>query len=552
MTPDIIEYFNGSVPFGLPLIPFLGFLFTFIWWVVWRGTGFWGVRKFWRILVVGWIAIITGYSAYWSYRKPEPIPIRVFIRVGDFVGKNPGAWAEGIADGIRCRLRADTKHFVVLDEETAPAMYRVTNQEQLDSVAKLMRVKHQVTITQDSVGSGERPTVKIELRDWLGKEYKLLADLIVPNVSLSTSSAWAGEAVAQKFGGADLKGVWAGRHPNLPDSLLEVHYLAFSLRRQGEIDLASAFFMAEADDDTTWSAPRIEFARTRLNSNPNLHEEDIRNFLLEAAAIDRNNPESYILLGRHFLEFRDWDEAESALKLAYYFDSDDPRTCFYLSRLMENRLSDLSIKSSRGLIERALKLAPGFESARLGLVEKLRGVNLYREAVKVIEDGLVIDPNSRPLQITASAIYLELRQYQRAAHLCERILADEPRHYEALYNLGLSRLWLKEYDGAVALFDSSYNNGGTVENLYYCGVANQFKGDYPEAIGWFQKRFAAALNQHDEGAASARARIGMLRDWIIEDSLKKAGWKPENPFDKAPKAKEIRDGLLNNPDIEKK
>jgi len=541
MTADLLDYLNGNVPMGLWIIPFIGGLFTFMWWVIWKGTGFWDKKRFIRLTSIGWIIIIASYATYWRLHPPPTIPTRVFIRAGDGIGVSPGAWAEGVTDIIRTRLRAAPEHFVVMDEETAPMLARASGVENFDRIAKRLRTKYTVIVTQDSVDFGERPAVKISIRGWSGGKYKTVAEFAGPDVSFSTLSTWAGEAVAQQLGGIDLKGHWFGRLPNLPDSLLEVHYLAYSVRRQGETDIATALFMEEADADTMWSAPRIEFARTWLKTTPDMHEEAIRTALLEAAAIDRENPESYILLGRHFLEFRDWEEAESALKLAYFFDQDDPRTYFYLSRLMENRLGDIPIKTSRELIERALQLAPGYETARLALIEKMRAVYEKRKLTEVIEEGLRIDPHSRQLLVTASALYIELHNYSDAVTCCQTLLADNPRDHEVLYNLGLCRLWQKHEDEALALFDSSWNNGGTIENLYYIGVVHQMRKDYPTAIEWYQKRFAASKGQEDQGAISSRARIGLLRDKILADSLRKTGWTPPDLFEQAAEEKRLRE-----------
>lgn len=537
MTPDFLDYISGRMPLGILILPIVGLFFTFVWWTVWRGTGFWNRTQFWRVLAIGWALCVSAYSAVWSIYHPLPIPIRVIVNFGDPGEKVPGAWAEGVADAIRARLAAAPLAFVIQDLETAPAAFETGSKDSLDRLAALMLVKYLVAVTQDSPAAGLRPTVRIALRGWSRGRYRPVADWTSPDVSLSALAVWAGDQVLVKLGGKKLlERTSRAVHRTSEDSALARHYLSYSLRRQGQTELAAAFFSAEAAADSEWSAPRIELARTWLMAGPGLHEMGIRTALLEAARIDRKNPEVFLLLGRHFLEFRDWDEAESALKLAYYYNPDDPRVAFYLSRLMDNRLADITPKTGRGLAERALQLAPGYEAARLALIDRLRGTNDRRQAVKVVEAGLRITPHSRRLLLTASAIYLEMREYARAEVLCQRLLAEDPANPEALYNLGLCHLWLKRYDEAVAVFDSSHKCGGTVENLYYIGVTYQFKGDYPLAIEWFQKRFAAMQSLTDQGAATSRERIKMLRDWILEDSLKKAGWKPSNPFEKAPKS----------------
>jgi tetratricopeptide (TPR) repeat protein len=174
------------------------------------------------------------------------------------------------------------------------------------------------------------------------------------------------------------------------------------------------------------------------------------------------------------------------------------------------------------------------------MIEKLRAVYEKRLLTTLIEDGLYINPHSKRLLLDASALYIEMSKYSRAAEHCLTLIADDPRNHEALYNLGLCRLWQNNYEESIALFDSSRSNGGTIENLYYIGVVNQLQKNYPEAIAWYQKRFAASNGKEDQGAISSRARIAALRDKILADSLKETGWTPPDLFEQATARKALR------------
>lgn len=527
---DLYDFICGPIPLGLWLLPLVGIPFTGIWWFAWKGTGFWDRTHFWKVLRLGWTIIILAYIGVWTTLKPQPIPHRVLLIAGEVGQKAPGAYVEACADAVRRRLQAD-ESLTIIDAETAPVIFERTPESDIASTAARMRVRAIIRIRE--TGDPSTPKVALEVSKWTGFGFAPQISFVVPASNLArmtnVSAGWA----EKEFGLSALNGHWPGSPVIKPDSILIPYYLAFGLRRLGQVETAAGIFAQNAARDSLWPAPRIEFARTWLTSQPGAHEDDIRRMLLEAVRLNDRDPETYILLGRHFLEFRDWEEAESSLKLAYNYAPFDPRVFYYLARLMPHRLSDLPLKTPEKLLERALELAPGYQSARLILIDNWRKADERRRAFNILAAGVAVDPTSPKLLLTESALLLELRKYNEAIDVCQRLLRDNPTHADALYNLGLCRLWKEDFDGAIAAFDSSYKCGGTIENLYYIGGAYQFKGDYPTAISWFQKRFAAAKNITDKGAVASRKRINSLREMMVEDSLIKRGAIKPTLFDKA-------------------
>ncbi len=533
MIPDILDYLGGRIPLGLWLLPVVGGLFSCIWWVVWKGTNFWGIARFRRVMLYGWMLVVAAYMVSWIIRRPPPIPLRVIIYAAEPGEKSPGVLVEAVTDAIRSRLETAPEGVTILDAQVAPAAYSQKTSAALDALLGRMRCRFILRVWQDSAVAGGGAVVHLSLRKWSLFGYGRSDDLSVPPASVAQMMTWGANQVASKMGLTPTSKHGDGRLAFLSDSLLEKHYLTFSLRRLGETDVAAAFLKAEALADSHWADPRIELARTYLTANPGPYEDEIRTSLLDAARLDRENPETFLLLGRHFLEFRAWEEAESALKLAYNLDPANPRILFYLSRLMPHRLDDLPFKTPEELIARALQLSPGYEDARLTLVENLRGADLKQAALAAVQGGLKIDPKSDKLLLTESAVLIEMREYGQAEAICRGLLSNNPDSHEALYNLGLCKLWTKDYDRAIAAFDSSLNRGGTIENYYYLGAAYQFKGDFRKAIFWLEKRFAAMKTTSDEGAINSRKRIKVLREWIEQDSLELKGYKRPNMFERA-------------------
>jgi tetratricopeptide (TPR) repeat protein len=530
MLPDLIDYLNGRVLFGVGLFFIIGGILSFLWWSTWVGTKFWDRKRLWKLMRLVWVFSLALYLGIWLSDKPLPIPTRIVIQTGGPGEKSPGAWAEGVAEGVKRRLRTSPSVFAIQDYETAPVLKRLVEPGQLTQVARQLGALYILEISEDSLSTDQPHAVRLKLRKQGWKKFTTIEEAVSPRVSLRSTIQWSAESVA-KWLDAPISATYTlGLPDNPPDSLLSVHYLAYSLRRLNETALATAFFTAEAAVDSTWSSPRVELARTWLEFAPDLHRDEIRTTLLEAINIDRNNPEAYLLLADHFLSHKDWDEAESALKLTYFHSQNDPRALLMLSRLMNGRLWDLPYKNSEQLLYRTLQLAPGYENARLALVTYLRSVNRKQEGLQLLREGLKIDPTSRNLILTASAVNLELQEYEEAARISQSMVDRDPTDHQALYNLAVAHMWLKQYELAAALFDSSYRNGGSVDNLFYLGVTYQYQKDYPTALKWFEKRFAAAKRLDDQGAISARARINWLKDRMHADSLKATGWKPENPF----------------------
>jgi len=510
MSPDLLEYVSGRIPMGIWLIPLVGVIFSFIWEAVWHGTKFYDARRRRRVHLYGWLAVFSLYTAVWSVFAPPSIPRRVMLVIGEPGETSAGPSTEAVGDAVRTRIVSDRKRVSLIDVETTPSILSCKSKPALDSLALRMRVGTIVGV-RSGLLPDRKEAVAITFEEASGSGYKMRGEKSAPVENLRATMLWAGQVTEQALGLREVKGEWSGMPKMVGDPALYQHFLAVGKRQLGELPVAAAFFLQEAAADSDWLAPRLELARTRFAGDPDPYEEEIGKALLEAANLDRENPETYLLLGRYFLEANRWDEAESALKLAYHYAPADPRVYFLLARLMPHRLEDLPLKTPERHLQRAVQIAPGYEIARLALVELYRKGHKKTLAEEEILKGLAVAPDSRAILLTASAVQIDLRKYGAAAAHLERLLASNPVDADALYNLGVCHLWLKDYRAAVAAFDSSFVNDGPVENLYYSGVALAKLNEYDAAIDRFQRRFAAATHADDRGALSARKWIYELR-----------------------------------------
>ncbi|MBM3326279.1 MAG: tetratricopeptide repeat protein [Calditrichaeota bacterium] len=509
---DWIDYFSGWLPLGIYLLPLIGSAFSFVWWVVWKGTGFYTRRKFWRVLIMGWMLVFTLYSALWSLNASPPIPTRIVLV---YASQSEDNWrCDLTASALNSRLNVSRRPFVVnVGQVNDMRNIAFANFRQFETFLVRSRIRYLIEI--DTNPNRDGTVVKISRRKGNLFEGKVL--LHSPDVSVAAAAIWAAQESVKILG--DDKRI--ENYPGLPPAQSEARFKAlseakFALARSETSAVSKIIDLTE--QDTLWRQPRLELAQYWLLNGPGQHKEDIERHL---HAILRSNPQdsdALVLLGWFYLEFRDWEKAESSLKLALNYNPDDPRSYYYLSRLMPARLKDLKWKSKPALLKRALQLDPAYENARLALAQHYRRIDRRSLAISLLNQGLDINPHSTDLLLTRAAMELESNRVKAAEATCLQILQRDSTHAKAYFNYGLALLGLKRFDEAIRVFETSFNNGGTIENLYYLGVANQRRGDYARAIYWFQRRFAAMENSTDKVAVSARERVKLLKTWLIDST----------------------------------
>ncbi len=522
MTGDLIAYLSGNIPGGIYLLLVGIFAFALIWWLVWWGTKFWGIGRFFQGLAIGWIVIIGIYFVAWKRSHPAPLPIRVVVVADDSINP-PDKWKlTGLVDIIERRLSASPEHFVLQHTSFTPLLTRHGfSEERFDSLAFILKARWLIAVIPHDSSIDRGMSIKVKRRTASG--FELLEELSSNGSQFSLEAAKTAGQVMRLLGDDAPPSGRYGLPPDLPDEAFADLYTAMDLREAQAYDTAAAVLTSLTKTYPEWHRPYQELAVTLIGHNSSYHKEAIHSVLITALELDPSDPESYILLGRYFLRFRDWIEAESALKLALNLTVDDPRVFYFLSRLWRGRLKDLPYGDKDELKYHALKLAPGYETARLALAESYREQLDRHTSLAVLGEGLALDPESVPLLLAKAANLVEMEHNDDAVATCEKILALRPGHTSALYNLGITRIYQGLYDEAIVLLDSSYRNGGTIENLYYIGVAYQKKRYWQTAVHYFQMRMVRPQNANDPVSISARERIQNLQRWIAEEDSLKGG-----------------------------
>lgn len=521
MSGDLSAFLSGNIPGGIVLLPIGIFAFTAAWSLTWWGTRFWSKGRFFAILVLGWVVVTAAYGFVWKKSNPPPLPIRVVVIALNHQGEQHQDWRfRGMADIIERRLAASPNHYVLQRTEFTPVLTRYRHSpEKLDSLALLLKARWLITVSPSIQSDSTIPTVHI--RQYEKKVYQTKGEFNAGSGSFISEAVSLTGKVLQTLGDNTPPLGQYGLPPNLPDTAFERLNKAILMRETDKYPLAIASLSFLKEEYPKWLRPYQELAICHLEYYSAYHQDDIHLLLLSAIEIDPYDPESYILLTRYFLNFSNWFEAESAAKLAYNRTLDDPRVFYYLSRLYRGRLKDMPLIDKDDNKRHALHLAPGYEAVRLAIAESYRKQLERYTSLKFLNEGLEIDPESIPLLMAKAANLAELRHCEKAEAVCRKILDLSPGNTTALYNLAIAQLFSGQIDEAIATFDSSYSSGGTIENLYYLGVAYQEKGDWDTAVEYFQQRMVRYENYFDQVAVSARERIKRLKSWIAErDSLK--------------------------------
>ncbi len=512
MNGDMFTYLSGWIPLGLWIIPLIGGTFTAFWMTVWFGTKFWDRRHFWRILIRGWALLLGIYLIAWIANPPPPIPIRVVVSSSCHLADSIQSWhIKGLSEFTKDRVLSSQKAFVVLTGDYCPVlgMEQKTDRANFEGAiqAKASWVVH---------FKPEEGAVSVRVMKRSGSSFIQKGKFSTAGSTFRNSARDIVESVGKLLDDKRDKENVFKLDILQPDSVLTAFFNALVVRDSGDLETADAMLYTLNRDNPNWLLLRRELARTQLMYHPSLYKNQIVSALLDISRQSPGDAEIFRLLGWAYLEDHKWEKAESALKLANNLNSDDPRTYYYLSRLSDERLENLPWKSKRKLLERALQLAPAYESASLSLAKYFVGMLERRMAFEILEEAQSVNPASVPILLTRSAALVELRRNQEAIDICNQILKLEPGHPGALYNMGIALVWMEKYDEGIAVLDSSYRNGGTVDNLYYIGVANQRKGDWEKAEKYFQKRATLPVDSDDRVAVSARERVKILRGWIAE------------------------------------
>jgi len=148
---------------------------------------------------------------------------------------------------------------------------------------------------------------------------------------------------------------------------------------------------------------------------------------------------------------------------------------------------------ARAAEEKALALDPNYAPAHSGLGRIAMTSNDFVSAAKHFKRALALDPNDLVVLKDVGTFLQSLGRLQEALALKEVLVRRDPVNLEALYNLGMVRLYSRQFDAAIASYRSvlSLSPGNGLAHYQIC-EAMLHKGDAPAALAEIEQEKSEA------------------------------------------------------------
>jgi tetratricopeptide (TPR) repeat protein len=291
-----------------------------------------------------------------------------------------------------------------------------------------------------------------------------------------------------------------------PEVLADYYSGRFIFQKGQQNEAQSRFEVALAADATFFPA-KIGLARCRELAGDRRQAQEL---LMDAARLDTGSTEAMLALGEFFLRGFEWNGAESALKVVLARDPLNARAMVGLTHIHPDRLKDLRLNTSLALAEEATRLDPGYEEARIVWADQLFAKGFLPKAIKILEQGLNINPDSQELTLKLAGLEIQRGNPDKARSLYTGILKREPDNALVNFNLGVVQYHAKEYDAAMQTFRLVQSLNGPADCLYYMGMIYQIKGDPENARFYFQKRWEKRTGDDDEFGQRAARKVAQI------------------------------------------
>ena len=112
---------------------------------------------------------------------------------------------------------------------------------------------------------------------------------------------------------------------------------------------------------------------------------------------------------------------------------------------------------------RAIELNPSYAMARQWYASLLNSRGRLDDARTQMLRAREIDPHALIIQMNMADHPFFAREYEKAAEILSRILANVPQFFPALFNLGRAYVQMKKYPEAIACFEKAIKFSGNRE-----------------------------------------------------------------------------------------
>ncbi|MDK9699531.1 MAG: hypothetical protein OEM52_05210 [bacterium] len=210
-------------------------------------------------------------------------------------------------------------------------------------------------------------------------------------------------------------------------------------------------------------------------------------------------------MGEYLRRRGDVEKAAAALLLAHGHAPANPEPHFYLSLMSPSQTQTKFQKTAPAHATRAVELDPGYELARLRMLEFLPPNPLQNLLAAIVEPGLKINPDSPQLLLRKAYYQLSEANPTQVLVTLNRVINLDSTISTAYYNRGIAYLRMNDTTKAIVDFHKCWAMNGTVESLYYLGIIYENSAQIDSAIFYLNLRYKNSSRATD-GQATIMAR----------------------------------------------
>jgi len=258
------------------------------------------------------------------------------------------------------------------------------------------------------------------------------------------------------------------------------------------------------------------------------------NLIIPYSRDGKDTADLNIILARMYMHHGNYGMAEICIEKAMAQDRYNPRVYYYLSFLHESRFKESGFKNRVEVLDRAVRLDPGYSNAVYEYAEQLYSTGTaaatHANTIKSIDDlrhFLTINPNKKNILSVLGRILLQSKYTLEAMAIYTKLSALMPGSAENHYNLGICYFHLVDYKKAKEEFNRAIELNDYPDAYLYIGAIYRQEGDIDQALYYYRERVKKKQGDDDQYAREAMRGIRLILNEIAEKEEKAK--KTENP-----------------------
>ena len=172
----------------------------------------------------------------------------------------------------------------------------------------------------------------------------------------------------------------------------------------------------------------------------------------KAIQIKPNYADAWLEKGHSLNRLQRYPEAVNSYQEVIKIDPSSDEAWLYLGHISFNAGNyEEAVKAYQKVIN--LKSNKNVDQIFLHFSQALLNLNRQEEAIAVLEEGIIINPQEYRLWITKASYLYYLKKYQEVIDCCQKAIAIHPQNTKLWYYLGISLQQLERYQEAKDVFE---------------------------------------------------------------------------------------------------